>query len=453
MFICRAPPQALAFPPELDKLGFELRNGTFVRKDESSPQYFDYFNSDDHDTNDRRKEAIHEAARTVVASELESEFDIKQIYIDSDGEINTTKPSEAHVTLLATEVSKLRAKRDVIIVIGEAAAGRQDAGIWAYRVLMNGGGIEQGSVVGLAKMVKDQAERKAVRQEVSKADYDEDLAASTAELGIDRCDGSTPGMIILNPGQLLYSSIENKSMSQVTWDCRPRATARSPVYDISDEYNKVPGHREPRDHIAAAFDDIIPRLVDPRSRLYIITIGDSAEHTISTLDSLWLDERRADMTDKINAVVMIDPQNIITGEVHSLFFQSFLSGSGITWKHSFHVPYGERIDLSLLGVGDINAKHTKLEEELKRFESSETSQTGADVDGPPQTSNTAVDGDDHSADDENQVEDPDDVLCPTYSAGDCGAITENVLPKVLPEVVRYLMGKMETARRYEMMNG
>ena len=152
--------------------------------------FFDYFYSDDHQTNDRRKEAIHEAARTVVARELENEFDIKQIYVDRNGEINITKPSDAHVTLLATEVSKLRAKRDVIIVIGEAAAGKQDAGIWAYRVLMDEGGIEQGSAMGLARMVYEQAKRAAARQRVSKADDEEDLAASTAELGIDKDDVS-----------------------------------------------------------------------------------------------------------------------------------------------------------------------------------------------------------------------------------------------------------------------
>ena len=48
-------------------------------------------------------------------------------------------------------------------------------------------------------------------------------------------------MIILNPGQLLYSHRDSKSMSQTTWDARQIDTALDQPYAISEEHNKVQG--------------------------------------------------------------------------------------------------------------------------------------------------------------------------------------------------------------------
>ena len=129
--------------------------------------------------------------------------------------------------------------------------------------------------------------------------------------------------------------------------------------------------------------------MNPKSRLYIITIGDSAEHTISTLDTIWLENVSEGITQQINAVIMADPQNVVPGECNSLFFQSLLSARGITWQHSTEVPYGQRIDLSLVGDGEINARQTNLEEELKRLERAENPITITNVDGTTETS-TAV---------------------------------------------------------------
>lgn len=220
MFLCKAPPPAPVFAPDLEKLGFELRDGAFVKKGSSPPEYFDFFHTDDDQTNERRKEAIHEAARAAVASELEKKYDIKQVYIASDGEVATIKPSEAHITLLATEVSKLRTKRDVIIVVGEEAAGKQDAGIWAYRALMNEGGMEKGSAVGLAKMLVEQAKGAAAREDDSKGGSEEDLVTSTAKLSTTDNDVSGPNAA----RNLLHTLTDLHRTTQWAWSSSTQAS-------------------------------------------------------------------------------------------------------------------------------------------------------------------------------------------------------------------------------------
>ncbi|KAK4609851.1 hypothetical protein CLAFUW4_14437 [Fulvia fulva] len=458
MFLCKAPPPAPVFAPDLEKLGFELRDGAFVKKGSSPPEYFDFFHTDDDQTNERRKEAIHEAARAAVASELEKKYDIKQVYIASDGEVATIKPSEAHITLLATEVSKLRTKRDVIIVVGEEAAGKQDAGIWAYRALMNEGGMEKGSAVGLAKMLVEQAKGAAAREDDSKGGSEEDLVTSTAKLSTTDNDDDTMGVVIFNPGQLLYSYSENKSMSQVTWVGRQRDSALDLQYEISEKYNKVPGHRTPHRHLEQAFHNTILDLVNDEAHLYIIAIGDSAEHTIEILDNIWMEKYDFSIAKQIEAIAFIEPQGIDVNKIASASFQSFLRCSAQSWIRATEVPLGQAIEMPNNGHSRItlNSKVSNLEEELERAERADSAKAiedAGDDEVNSQVSSTAADWGEEQEDEEQANEDNDEIVCPTYSAGDCDGIAELVLPQVMGHVVHYFLQKKKTAEHYEAMNG
>ncbi len=144
--------------------------------------------------------------------------------------LSTEKPpaDTPFTTIYVTQPNILKQKKDVIVVIQEQT---QDKGIWAYRLLMRlpDGGVEVGSAVGLVKKlqklpfdgVPDKLDAPAKNSFDSGATKVEDAS-------------STPGVIILNPGQLLYSSIFHECMSLKTWQARPKDLAFGPPYKINE---------------------------------------------------------------------------------------------------------------------------------------------------------------------------------------------------------------------------
>lgn len=220
MFRLAAPPTMQTFAQSLGELGFQLTSNGQIRNIHTN-QHFDYFYSESEELNDRRKEAVHEGAREAVIDELKR-YSIVPIYVQGTDAI-LHKPKGAHVTLVATELGKLRTKKDVVVVIGETGGGGsgQDAAIWGYRTLMRGGGLKKGSAVGMAKMLRRLG--KAIK-------LPGDVDGSRAEAGV----------VILNPGQLFYSHKYEKPMSQTTWMGREKKTSLSSVWEVEDDWNTVP---------------------------------------------------------------------------------------------------------------------------------------------------------------------------------------------------------------------
>ena len=118
---------------------------------------------------------------------------------------------------------------------------------------------------------------------------------------------SMPGIIILNPGQLLYSPNENKCMTLPTWNARKRPSAISKPYAINTNHNLVPGHTNAQEHISTVFDHVIPQMVKDDVNLYVIGITDGAENFIH-----WFD-RNADvegsMSNNIWAMAFTEPSH------------------------------------------------------------------------------------------------------------------------------------------------
>lgn len=148
MFRCRSAPQHKAFPTSLSEWGFTISDGgEFV---DANGEYFNYFATDNERYNDMRHEACQVLAREAIAKELRTKYDIQELFLSGDhgATISTNRPDgRPHVSILSTEVSKLKHKRDVIVVVGETG---QDAGIWAWRYVQRQGGMVKGSAVGLA---------------------------------------------------------------------------------------------------------------------------------------------------------------------------------------------------------------------------------------------------------------------------------------------------------------
>jgi hypothetical protein len=135
---------------DLEALGFRQNDDyQFVNSDTGA--FFDFFHSDSVRENEVRKEAMHKAARDCMIREL-SNIGIKLAYLSGDTGTNLTnekeEPQRPHVTILCSDMNKLRTAKNVVIVIGEHS---QDLGVFAYRVLMNEGGMIHGSVLGMGK--------------------------------------------------------------------------------------------------------------------------------------------------------------------------------------------------------------------------------------------------------------------------------------------------------------
>ena len=151
MFRCIAAPKEPEYSTDLAAFGYHKNEkGGFVES--TTGEYFDFFHTDNDRVNDLRRGAYQECLRKEIAAELKEKYGITELFLTgADGtEISSSRPSGQNVSLLTTKVSERAQKRDIIIVIGESS---QDCGVWAWRIVQREGGIDGGSITGLASKV------------------------------------------------------------------------------------------------------------------------------------------------------------------------------------------------------------------------------------------------------------------------------------------------------------
>lgn len=102
----------------------------------------------------------------------------------------------------------------------------------------------------------------------------------------------TPGIIVLNPGQMLYSHKLEKNISFETWRAMPKANALEVAASIHPFHNRVPGHKNPQEHINTVLEHIIPQLTREKTRIWVIAVSDGAEHFINYMNARLSDERK-----------------------------------------------------------------------------------------------------------------------------------------------------------------
>lgn len=143
-------PKDAAIDATLLELGFELNDkGQFVDKDGN---YHAYFVGDNERTNEVRDEALRECARGAVKYQLLA-YDVQEVFLTgSGGIVIKERPiSEPHVSILSTKPSIMKNRKDVVIVIPDL---NSDLGISSYRELFGEGGMDVGSLLGLAKKLQ-----------------------------------------------------------------------------------------------------------------------------------------------------------------------------------------------------------------------------------------------------------------------------------------------------------
>ena len=127
-----------AFEADLTNLGYKrTEEGKFVKILNSRAQ-FTYFISNNERVNETHKEAMHEAVRAEVLSDL-AKLGVKKAYLSGkEGTVVAeTKPKGKQLPILTSDLKELKGKRDIVILIGEHT---QDLGVLAWRSLLGKGG-------------------------------------------------------------------------------------------------------------------------------------------------------------------------------------------------------------------------------------------------------------------------------------------------------------------------
>ena len=90
-----------------------------------------------------------------------------------------------------------------------------------------------------------------------------------------------PGVIILNPGALIWSNMEKHTMTVPTWLARKGLNALGEDFVVDPIHNRIEGHTEPYEHIETCMDFILPQILAQNAHLYIVGITNSAEYFIN----------------------------------------------------------------------------------------------------------------------------------------------------------------------------
>jgi hypothetical protein len=200
-----------------------------------------------------------------------SALGIDKLYLP---QMSYTKPDEApHIVILAPPADILKIRKRIVVLVNDTL---QDLGILAYRQLQRELGLNGGSVINFTKEIINRS---------IKAEDGSDLFKDNAAIE-DKAQG-TPGLIVMNCGQLLYSHKTNETLSMRSWIAKTRKSICHDVIEVHEKENRVEGHRDPEEHIKSVFDKVIhnPDFVAADAEVYVIAIQNGADHLIGLLGS------------------------------------------------------------------------------------------------------------------------------------------------------------------------
>ena len=134
----------------------------------------------------------------------------------------------------------ISSKKRVTVIFGERG---QDLGIFSYRVTGDDG-INVGSCLDFVNAVQQSP-------------------ATTS-------DDSVPGIVIANPGQLLWYRGGGRAVTWTEWQNLPRASAVHEPFRTDDIQNRVPGNGNFREHASYIFDKVLPSVLNEEAKLDLI---------------------------------------------------------------------------------------------------------------------------------------------------------------------------------------
>ncbi|EEP80691.1 predicted protein [Uncinocarpus reesii 1704] len=242
MFVFRKEslPSDPVFPSDLKKLGYFINENDQIRMISHPLEKFLYkINANDR-YNEMQKEAMNNCIRDIVLSRLHN-LGLQTLRLPIGA-----SPKSQHVPILVS--SSLGSQSRVIVVFGEPA---QDLGIWAYRAMEQG--LNFGSAVNFAKAVVGD----------SKESKDANNSKTTRK----------SGLVLANPGQLVWYSHGERAVSLPTWHAIPRRYAVDPPMKMSYR-NKIPGNENWQDHITYVFEEVLAKSLSETAKIDIIGLAE-----------------------------------------------------------------------------------------------------------------------------------------------------------------------------------
>lgn len=146
-------------------------------------------------------------------------------------------------------------KSRVVVFFGEP---NQDLGVLAYRVIGTSS-INKGSIEEFVKGILDGR-------------------ANGAN------DKEAPGIVIANPGQLLWHRGGARALTMASWLCLPRKSAVHDNMRIDPVKNRIPGNEDLDQHVAHVFGRVLGEMVSPLAKIDVIALEWSSLSVIRYLN-------------------------------------------------------------------------------------------------------------------------------------------------------------------------
>lgn len=98
-------------------------------------------------------------------------------------------------------------------------------------------------------------------------------------------DEDVPALIVMNPGQLLYSHKHNRAMSMKSWTAMPRKSMLHDMVRIHETQNHIEGHYNSKEHISSVFNDVLCNTdrIAANAEVYVIAIENGADNMLAAL--------------------------------------------------------------------------------------------------------------------------------------------------------------------------
>ncbi|KAF2797737.1 hypothetical protein K505DRAFT_268896 [Melanomma pulvis-pyrius CBS 109.77] len=298
------PPDA-SYPANLQKLGYFINEVGQIRMIDFPDKDFQFYLSNIDRHNEVHREAVQICQRQEVLNRL-SALGIERLYLPS---LSNTKPDdEPHVPILTPPANILKSRKRVVVLINDTL---QDLGILAYRQLQRELGLNGGSVVNFTKELINRSIEAKDGVDVFKDGF-----------VIEDKQKETPGLVVMNLGQLLYSHKTNESLSMRSWIAKPRKSICHDVIQVHEVENRVEGHRTEQEHIKSVFNKVLhnPDFVAADAEIYVIAIENGAENLLSVLGSE-LDKYGPRITAIATVHSMVDAIRITNPNLKAFLYQ------------------------------------------------------------------------------------------------------------------------------------
>jgi hypothetical protein len=212
---------------------------------------------------------------------------------------------DKHIPILISE--DLAEKQRVIVLFPERD---QDLGIFSYRTIGNEN-INKGSAINFVSSIMN------------------GFASSSGQ--------EIPGIVIANPGQLLWYRGGGRAVGRTQWANLPRDSAVAGSFRIDEVKNKVAGNEDFKAHVKYVFDSVIDGILHKDARIDVIGLEWTGQAAVMHLAAKW--EKYAS---RVRAVCLASPQHD-PFEFGNPDFMNFVSKRGRAYFVSSS-PIGKLID-------------------------------------------------------------------------------------------------------------